>query len=327
MNHAILPDMLTDPRDAAAYWFARERSGAMSPEERSQLATWLQARPEHVLEYRRAQGIWNATALVPAERLRQLANPKATSPRFSPTRRWALAAGLACTAALATGLAWHHWPATALYELELNTLQGEHRQVALPDGSRIDVNTDTQLLVRFEADRRLVMLTTGEATFAVQPDTARPFDVVTGDTRVRVTGTRFNVRHDTDVTQVAVDSGAVEVSQGPWWQRQTARLHAGQLSRTLADGRLVVEEADLDSLLAWQQGRLIFRDTPLAVALAEWNRYVSPAMQLHDPALGALRIAGAFSTDDPQGFLALLPAIAPVRVLERQDGTPVITKR
>ena len=54
----------------------------------------------------------------------------------------------------------------------------------------------------------------------VSPDASHPFIVDTEIGRVRVTGTRFNVRHDGGQMAVAVESGSVEVIAGPWWNGQ-----------------------------------------------------------------------------------------------------------
>ena len=59
MTDPIDPDLLRDPRDAAAFWFARVRSGQMDAAQQRQFDAWRQADPAHDLEYRRACGVWN----------------------------------------------------------------------------------------------------------------------------------------------------------------------------------------------------------------------------------------------------------------------------
>ena len=51
------PDTLRDPRDAAAYWFARVRSGRMDAAQQQRFDAWAQADPGHVTELvRRVRG-------------------------------------------------------------------------------------------------------------------------------------------------------------------------------------------------------------------------------------------------------------------------------
>lgn len=327
MTAPIDPDTLTDPRDAAAYWFARERSGRMNEADHRRFNDWRRAHPEHEREYRRAMGIWNAARLIPPERLRALASePRRQDAPAVSRRRLALGLGAACAAAVAAAIMLPA-PGSPGYSQQFSTEHGKRRQVTLPDGSTVDLNSGTSLTVRFYAGRRVVELAAGEAAFAVAHNAERPFYVQAADTVVRVTGTRFGVRLDAEQVRVTVESGSVEVRHGPWWNRDTARLTAGQTVRAGTQGLAPVSRADAGALLAWRQGRVVFHDTPLFQAVAEINRYAPRAIQLSDASVGRERIAGVFSTDDIRPFLDLLPDIAPVRVLHRPDGTPVIAHR
>lgn len=329
MTNSLDPDTLTDPRDAAAYWFARERSGGMDETERQQFESWRRADPEHDREYRRAQGIWNATQLIPAERLRALARePQAGALPLFQRRRLVIGLGTACTAAIVAGVTLPQWLSPPSDSQQISTGHGERRQVALPDDSIVDLNTDTALTVRFYAGQRVIELLAGEAAFSVTHDLARPFYVKAGDTTVRVTGTHFDVRRDDNRVRVAVASGSVEVRQGPWWNRAVSQLQTGQTVTTLAQGGLSpIAQMDVDAFMAWRQGRIVFRDTPLSQAIVEVNRYAPRPIQLNDAMLAQVHIAGVFSTDNTQAFLDVLPNIAPVRVLQQPDGTPSIARR
>lgn len=331
MTDPIDPNTLTDPRDAAAYWFAREHSQQMSPAERQQFEAWRQAHPSHDLEFRRARGIWNASAQLGQDRLRALTGePQAAARRRAPGRR-RLVAGFAAAAgaAVVAGVVLPRWGADAPgYAAQYGTRAGQRQQVSLPDTSLIDLNTATQLSVALYADRRMVELKAGEATFSVTPDATRPFYVEAGGATIRVTGTRFNVRRDGDVVRVAVDSGTVAVQAGPWWNRSQVLLAAGQGTRTGQDGRLSPSEnLDVANLLAWQRGRAVFRDVPLSEAVSEMNRYGHAPIRVSGDDVAAMRISGVFSVDNPGAFLDLLPAIAPVRVQSGADGSALIVRR
>lgn len=337
MSDPIDPDTL-DSCDAAAYWFARERSGRMDEAERQRFEAWLEADPRHGLEYRRAMGIWNASTLIPAERLRALASEPAPTHKaanaqahpFFQRRRLAAGLALACVAAVALAAAnpsW--WQGRPNYQTALSTKRGEQRQITLPDDSVIALNTATALTVRFYEDTRIVDLESGEATFIVAANAQRPFYVKADDVTVRVTGTRFNVRRDAgNKVQVAVESGSVAVQQGPWWKRNALDLSAGQIVDASEQGGVALTDGmDVATVMAWRQGRVVFRNTRLADAIAEFNRYASQQVKLDPQGLADVRIAGAFSTQAPESFLALLPDIAPVTVRYLMNGTPVVMRR
>lgn len=328
MTDPIDPDLLRDPRDAAAFWFARVRSGRMDEAQRRQFDAWRQADPAHDLEYRRACGVWNGMALVDPARLRALAAEPSPRRRSVLRHPLMLGFGLACVA-LVAAVALPQWlGASPAFTQQYATQVGQRQQASLPDASVVDLNTATRLSVRLYADRRVVELEAGEATFSVTPDAQRPFYVEAGGATIRVTGTRFNVRRDAGGVRVAVDSGMVDVKAGHWWSRSQVQLAGGQGTHTLADGSLSPsEKVDVPNLLAWQAGRAVFRDQPLADAVAEMNRYGRKNMRVADAKVGRIRISGVFNVDNPQAFLDLLPAIAPVRVQAAADGVVTILGR
>lgn len=324
-----VPNLPRDPLDAAAYWFARDHGGLMTAGERRQFEAWRQADAAHERAYQEMLQVWGLAQAVPDRDLRPLLSRRPAPPAVSPQRRrltWGLAA-TACAAAGA-GLAWPLWgPSPTLFEQAYATARGERRRVALQDDSILTLNTATQADVRYTRDERHVALRAGEILFEVSPDKARPFIVDTDLGRVRVTGTRFNVRYDRQRLAVAVESGSVEVATGAWWRRERVLLAAGQgVSLAHAGDALQAEAVDVASLTAWRQGKAVFDNVPLAQVVDEINRYREQPIRVA-AALRGIRIAGVFDVDDTRGFLAALPALIPVRVVARADGGSDVVAR
>ena len=136
---------------------------------------------------------------------------------------------------------------------------------------------------------------------------------------MRVTGTRFNVRHDGGQMAVAVESGSVEVIAGPWWNGQRVKLPAGYGVRMAGGGETVrIQPVDVATLTAWRQGKTVFNDTPLAEVAGK-----STATAHSHPGrarAARVRISGVFDVDDTGAFLKSLPALVPLRVQPRADG-------
>lgn len=317
------PNIPNDPRDAAAYWFARVHSGNFSVAERDDFKQWRQADIRHELEYRALDEIWQATSMLPEDDLRELLEAPEPSAelRRQSRRRWLVGAGSVCAAALVGGVVFYGYGTESpTHTFRYVTAHGEQRQVSLPDGSIIEMNVSTELIVRYYAKRRVVELVGGEATFDVASNQAWPFLVEIGDVDVRVTGTVFNVCREPDYVSVAVQTGSVEVTSGNWWNREKVMLMAGTATQVRPDSPLAIEQADVSMLTAWHHGKVVFRDQPLEDVVREMNRYLPQPIRLTDNRLRQLRMAGVFSIQDAEGFLQALQSHLPIVVVRRPDG-------
>lgn len=192
---------------------------------------------------------------------------------------------------------------------------GSRQQLMLADGTRVDLDVNSRILVRWHLRTREVELLAGRALFSVSPARLRPFEVAAESLRIRVLGTQFDVRRQDREVAVKVVEGRVAV-RGPAAARelvggQQVASHAGQLGR--------IEAVSPESVLAWREGRLVFEQTPLSEALAELQTYLGQPLRAVG---GAQRLAVSGVVDSTQvaGFLALLPEILPVVVGPADDG-------
>lgn len=196
--------------------------------------------------------------------------------------------------------------------------------VPLADGSTITLNTSSAVSVQMRSSERHIVLERGEGFFTVAKDPHRPFVVEAGDRRVIAVGTQFAVRREEGGLRVIVSEGKVrlEARNLPPEQRSTS-LVAGEVARISDDALLIQKDAsgETQRLLSWRQGYLTFRDTPLAEALAELNRYNTRKIALGDPRVGAIRISGTFRPTNYAAFVRLLQQGFAVRALESSDDT------
>ena len=153
---------------------------------------------------------------------------------------------------------------------------GELLKIALPDGTDVVLNANSELRLApgdWTATERVVTLD-GEAYFAVRSDnkkgTPRSFTVETRELSVAVLGTRFNVRDRRGTTRVFLQEGQVRVD---WANAElpALRLQPGELVSYEAEKGVPDHQrrADAERHLSWTSGRLIFDRTPLAEALKE----------------------------------------------------------
>ncbi len=267
-------------RDDAVAWLVRVQSDQATAQDWSALTAWLEISEEHLAAFEQAELL----AMELAECAPDIA-PALTlaSPSVIPFRRratppaWsALAAAAAAIVALVGGpTLWRSYEgAPTVYE----TGPGQIRQVALADGTRIQMDAASKLTVRLGWRTRRVEMAQAQATFDVAKDPSKPFLIGVGDQQVRVVGTEFNIRHFDQSVQVTVRRGIVEVRQPALGSKPVARLVAGQaLSHT--EGALHSKQTatDPNGAFAWTQGRLVCDDETLGRIIADLNRrYPTP---------------------------------------------------
>ena len=169
-----------------------------------------------------------------------------SEPRFpsrSPSRpaaawrKWLLWLGLAVAPALVGTLtvSWIMRDSSPQLVERIRTA-GEGRNLALPDGSRIDAAPDTALSVAYYPRRRHVNLVQGEAAFLVRWQYRAAFTVQSGVNEVVIDGTRiaapdiaFSVATTPEQLRVTVKEGQLKVRTVTAGPREFVELQAGDI--------------------------------------------------------------------------------------------------
>ncbi|ATD62894.1 Fe2+-dicitrate sensor protein [Janthinobacterium svalbardensis] len=305
MSAATPPSPLLSRKVArqAVEWYLLEQSGQATPDDLAASAAWRARDPEHARAWSKVQQVGQTASLLPPD----LAVPVLRRPQ----RRVAVQVLLALMAAPAAWLLVRH-EMLADYRSGV----GERREVSLPDGGTLVLNTDSAVDVAYGADERLLTLRRGEVLIQTRPDHAgsRPFIVATGHGRIRALGTRFSVRVDDDSSRVTVFEHAVEIT--PRAPSATVRmLMAGQQNRFDASHAGLPAPA-LPQADAWARGMLAAQDMRLDAFAFELSRY-RPGLLRVEPQVAGLRLTGAFQLDDTDAVLENLARILPVDVLYR----------
>jgi transmembrane sensor len=348
-NLSALP--ANDFDDEALDWLVRQQDG-LTPAESLALEQWLAEDTRHRAAYEHWQDDWSTLDLATPEDIANIKQnlaadiaqeqaPQTSQQPQSTTVSWwqrltsrpmlrrSLAAGLftICGTSVVIWYQLHHYAFNETYV----TAQGQQIDVVLPDDSHIWLDTATQAQVSLTRTHRQVILPEGQMVFHVQGDKARPFDVIAGNTRITVVGTRFSVRYTPDIAsnnqvQVTVEEGRVRVA--PTDQPSAAiALTAGQLVEVASNGTLGKIEALTDTDIGlWRNKRISFDNIPLSQALAEFDRYAPPRLHILDQKVASMRITGTFDPTNLDNFMRVLPRVLPVALLE-QNGQTVIARK
>jgi transmembrane sensor len=308
--------------EEAARWFSQVRAG-LSDEESGALLEWLRAAPEHAAAMDLVASAWTrtgetaSTAALGPELLRAQSFSLATAARqqsrrekiWNPTLVGSGAAIVACCVLAA--LAWTAATSDAVYR----TARGETLSIALRDGSHLTLGSGTSIQVHIDPLRRASRLDSGEAEFEIAHAARRPFQVSVRDMTVRDLGTRFTIRDRTGPVRVVLVSGEAEIIT-PGLPARQAVLAPGQQALVDSQG-IQLTQANLPSVLAWREGRIVLRDVTLTEALDQWRDAAPVDFELEDTQLAQLRISGVYRTTDVVAFLNGLSRIHPVAWQEK----------
>lgn len=320
------PKMRVETADTeAAAWHQRLGERSVTTQTIEDFFAWRRI-PENADAYRRVEQVWNdARALTPNTGIQNAVedalNRKArrTPPQ---TLRGPLAglAAVAVAAILAFG-SWTWLQNRGVYE----TAVGEQRLVQLADGSSVRLDTASRIRVRFSKGARRLELEGGQALFTVAHDAARPFIVEAGAASVIAVGTVFEVRRDSDGATVTLVSGVVDVGRTHVAHAES-RMTAGHQTRVTASGA-VTAPANVEAETSWTEGRIVFRDTPLRVAVAEVNRYLTAGIELDARALDGVRVNGVFKTGDRDAFVSVASEVFDLQATPGPDGSVRLSER
>jgi transmembrane sensor len=336
---------------AAAAWLARRDREEWNDADQAELHAWLSASTAHRVAFIRLEAAWQQAgrlkalaagltkngALLPGDRPGTLlpAKPEAPlsphenldagvvardtpRPRTRVTRMLSASVAAACLAA-AVVLGWIAWSHQGT---SYRTAIGGIAAISMRDGSTVTLNTNSDIRVALSETERRVDLERGEAFFEVAKDPNRPFIVRVGDQRVIAVGTKFSVRREPNHVRVIVTEGRVRVEHSePHHPAEVALISAGGVAVSGVAGVLVQDKSlsDAEERLSWRQGVVVFRETLLSDAVAEFNRYNARQIYIEDPALGAMRIGGHFRTHNAEGFVRLLADAIPIRVEDNES--------
>ena len=314
---SFLPKSRARIRREASDWVVRLAEDA-STEDHAAFRRWREADPRHAEAYDRIAAIWNQAGRL--SRSAAAGNLQADRHGRPRALGFALAASLAAVVLVTTLLLGSRWLPNSAPERDAMVFAaavGEIREIELPDGSRLTLDSASRVEAAFTEAERKLTLREGRARFQVAHE-RRPFVVGAGSSEVVATGTLFDVSLIGDRTTVLLLEGSVEI-RAKDDQRKLERLVPGQ-KLILASSAPAERRRAGRGEAAWPTRMLEFGDTRLDEAAALANRYGKVQLMLGDEHIRSLRVSGAFRAGDIAGFAQSLATAFDLRVVRQPDG-------
>jgi transmembrane sensor len=311
----------------AADWLARLHADDRTAEDEDAFRSWLQSDKVHEEAFESASSIWTAVGglrgeLRPTSPLLERqslategADDDVPGTSAGMTRRAVMAGGGALVVTAGISLGWQ-----TAYAGVITTNVGEQRRVVLEDGTRAMLDTNTRIRFRAKSDIRLLSLESGRIDLDIAVE-ARPFVLDMGNRQATTASARLDVSRTDGGLHLTAISGSARID-GP--SGRPVALTTGSRIAMIEGREDQVDRPELEDLIAWQGGRLVFRDDTIAQAIAEMNRYSHRALVVTDPKVATMRFSGAYRVGDPEAFAHSLGVLLPIRVMPEGDTIRIV---
>lgn len=314
--------------ETAARWFIRMQEAAPDAPERSQFEAWLMQNPLHQQEYASISDAWQGIDAI--NELQTMAQAKQADVFFKQSERKKVRQKLAGTVAslvavLCIGWAGLHqyqlWQNTPTLQLAAQTSTAQLTTQTLDDGSRVTLNANSRIEIKYYRNQRHIDMLQGEAVFEVTPDRDRPFVVETQRLKVTVLGTRFAVNKLKQLERVSVDHGKVQVLNKQ--DQQALILQNNQVAEINQHGLRARPQVNAQDYFRFINGTLVFNQASLSEIAETVSRY-QPKPVISDDR-SKEKISAVVAIKDSNSFIATLPRIANVRVHHSPEGIQLET--
>lgn len=209
--------------------------------------------------------------------------------------------------------------------IEHRTAYGEVLDIALPDGTKVKLNSNSILSYNTDDVREVIL--EGEAFFDVEkkPSTKAKFLVTTDDLIVEVFGTAFNVNNRNTRTQVYLEEGNIALKLNNGIHKQM--IPGDLVSYSYEDDKIIEEKRVLRPEIetSWKNGSLVFDYSTLESAMGKIEDTYGITAIFEDEDTKKMLITGAVPTQNLEICIKTIEKSAQVTIL-KQDNKLYITK-
>lgn len=296
--------------EEAADWLLRIQEAPLTKSEQQQFEQWQHACTANMNAWQKAGRLIAKMDTLPKELSMSVLNRPDDEGRRLAISKLALL--------LAAGpLLWggNKFVESQQWTADYRTAKGGFREVSLPDGSHVKMNTATAFDMQFDHHGRVLTLREGEIeifTKKADPNRFGPFLVRTREGTLTPLGTKFTVRQRENLTSLAVLEGHVHILPSKADKTAGQVIDSGQQADFSID-QIISTQSLIPESTAWLNRMLAVHDMPLKEFIKELARYRPGVLRVSDK-LANILISGAFPTTDTNTILNMLSHTYPIKV-------------
>lgn len=186
------------------------------------------------------------------------------------------------------------------------TLKGQKSTITLPDGSIVHLNSGSRIsyLSNYNDSLRYIELE-GQAFFDVFKDKGKPFIVMCRGLEVVALGTSFDVNsYGAKSIQVSLVTGKVKLQIPELPGKASITLNPGEYS-IINNEYDITEKGNFDpyEVLAWKEGRLIFKDESLEEIIPRLELWYAVQIDNQTKRLSSKHFNGTFEKENLDNIL------------------------
>ncbi len=341
--------MNTNQKDINWALIARYLSKEANEDEISQAEQWIEENEENKYEFSRISGIWNKTRHLDQAELfdsdtafnkiktkletgtaQNNTQQKEKTVRLNKPLVSILKIAAFAIIFLAVGF--------VIYQQVLNinnqmivvkTHDAEIKDVHLPDGTSVSLNSNSKIEYRreFDSDKREVNLK-GEAFFDVTPDRQKQFIVNLAQGKIKVLGTSFLAR-SRDLSEVVVTSGKVELAEkrsfNNFFTPRKVTLEKGDKGvLNKKTGQALKATNNDENYLSWKTKILTFSDTPLSEVAEKIEDVYKVEIKINNKKVNNIRLSAKFTNNPVQTVFQVIEKTCFVKVDSLHNNVYVI---
>jgi ferric-dicitrate binding protein FerR (iron transport regulator) len=189
---------------------------------------------------------------------------------------------------------------------------GSRISFQLPDGTSGMLNSGSYLKYSIPFGNRRHVSLSGEAWFEVKSDPENPFYITSGESTIKVSGTKFNLSAypAENCIEIVLDEGNIEFRPNKADDfiilKPTERV-------VVRNGDIRMSFVDPEKYHAWTDGRLVFKNDTMAEVVRRLERWYNVKISIVDEELDKYSFRATFQDDSIEEVLKFLALTSPIR--------------
>ncbi len=184
--------------------------------------------------------------------------------------------------------------------------RGQISKVILPDSSVVWLNSGTVLTYDHDYGyKNRDLQVEGEAYVTAAKNKDLPMMVASGDLRVKVLGTRFNVNGypEEESIKVILEAGQVELLNSSV-KKFRYQMEPGQVAKFIRrTGEVLIRDVRAQNYTNWKNGELIFVETPMDEVIMRLERKFDIETEIKNPDIYKSVFTANFKTESLEEIL------------------------